>query len=141
MGQRGFMGEIGVTTAEAWTADAAAMCAAVQRGLRGERLTRRELSDCEHGLERVLAVVEPRWTTAERALGPTPEVRLGGAAVNALAESVSWARRFRKHAPLRERRERIELGLQGALGAITLMGRIEALLVGPQLACAQDRYG
>jgi len=116
------------------TVELAEQCAAVQRGLRAERLGRRELSELEHNLEDMLDALKPRWGTLEHALGPTPEVRLARAALRALEESVQWAHAYRKHAPLRERRERVVCGFEGALGASQLLHRVAPFHRGPQIA-------
>jgi hypothetical protein len=109
-------------------------CVAIQRELRRDRLGRRELSGFERDLEWLLDELALRWRNLAAELGPTPEVRLAQAALRALEESVRWARSFRKHAPLRERRERIERGLEGAAGAALLLRRVESLRSGPQFA-------
>jgi hypothetical protein len=119
------------------------MLLAVEHGLQREHLDRLELSELEGALAIVADELDRRLKQATGHLGRTPDLVLARAAMSALSDSVDWARRYRKHAPLRERRERIAGGLQGAEGALNLLRRAGELDVGsePALPGQADESG
>lgn len=105
----------------------------IELQLRREHLTRLDLSGLEAELHDMLAELNQWLAETLDRRGSTPDLVLASAALRALEDSTEWARCYRKHAPLGERREHIASGLQGALGAIGLVRRAE-LSSGPHSA-------
>jgi hypothetical protein len=89
-----------------------------ERVLNTDRLDRAELSRLETQLAGLIDSLQACIDDAAHRSGPTTNVRLAGTALRAVKESAQWARMYRKHAPLQQRRERLQMGVQGALGVV-----------------------
>lgn len=94
----------------------------IERVLGTDHLNRAELSLLEAQLAALVDDLQACVDAAAHYTGSTTDVRLAGTALLAVKESAQWARMYRKHAPLRQRRERLQMGVEGALGVVSSLG-------------------
>jgi hypothetical protein len=114
-------------------------CDRMRRQLIRYPLSRRELSDLERALADLAAELAPMVRAARAQDGLTPAVKLAAAGLTAAEESSSWARMYRKHAPLAQRREYISVGLEGAIGVLLALRGADDRKDGPVLADGDGR--
>ena len=104
-------------------------CRHVRDELCRERLGRTNLAALEAEMAAMAEDRELGLKDAQRR-GETPDnMALAVAAMQAVNGSLEWARMFRRHATLNERREQLQMGLHGAVGVLGLLRRREKLQV------------